>query len=522
MPARRASTNHLTWLLCLACAMMALAGCSLPPLVDREAGYRLDDADVEATLIHQALQPLTARHPGLSGIHPLADPLDAFAARMLLAQTAQASLDVQYYIWHRDTTGLMLLNALEDAADRGVRVRLLLDDNGIRNLDQILSELDNHPNMQVRLFNPFPMRRMKPLGFVTDFRRLNRRMHNKSFTADQRVTIVGGRNVGDEYFGATDSVLFSDLDVVAVGPIVDAMTDDFDRYWNSASAYPIDQVVAPSSAQRAAALERATREHLDPHSASQYLDHLENTAFIRGILSEELEVEWADTFIVSDNPAKVLGDVPDQDLLIGSLLSLGGEPEKTLDLVSPYFVPTQMGVDALASLTRRGVRVRVLTNALESTDVAAVHAGYSKYRKQLLEEGVELWELRLIGAEDAKRPAGLGPFGSSGSSLHAKTFAVDEHHVFVGSFNFDPRSARLNTELGFVISSEKLANDLAQAFDVAMPVRAYRVHLDERGKLYWTTIEDGETVRYDREPGTGAIQRALVKFLTWLPIEGLL
>lgn len=350
-----------------------LTGCSLPPLESRSASQALAPDAARDTALGRAIAPLAAQHPGKSGIHPLADAHDAFAARMMLARAAQRSLDVQYYIWHDDLTGTLLLEALHAAADRGVRVRLLLDDNGTAGLDKVLAALDAHPNIEVRLYNPFVVRWPKFIGYLTDFRRLNRRMHNKSFTADNQATIVGGRNIGDEYFGATDGVLFTDLDVLAVGDAVQDVSNDFDRYWASESAYPVDRLLKPAGPDELAALARtATTLERSPEAAA-YAEAMRQLPFIQQLLRGELALEWAPTRMVSDDPRKTLGTAPPEAMLSHQLQDIIGTPTTDVELVSPYFVPTASGTEAFAAMAQRGVKVRVLTNALEATDVAVVH-----------------------------------------------------------------------------------------------------------------------------------------------------
>lgn len=498
-----------------------LTGCSLPPLESRSVSQALAPDAARDTALGRAIAPLAAQHPGKSGIHPLADAHDAFAARMMLARAAQRSLDVQYYIWHDDLTGTLLLEALHAAADRGVRVRLLLDDNGTAGLDKVLAALDAHPNIEVRLYNPFVVRWPKFIGYLTDFRRLNRRMHNKSFTADNQATIVGGRNIGDEYFGATDDVLFTDLDVLAVGGAVHDVSDDFDRYWASESAYPVDRLLKPAGPDELAALARNANALERSPEAAAYAKAMRQLPFIQQLLRGELALEWAPARMVSDDPRKTLGTAPPEAMLAHQLHDIIGTPTTDVELVSPYFVPTASGTEAFASMARRGVKVRVLTNALEATDVAVVHSGYASRRRDLLAAGVELFEMKRQAGE-VERNKSLGPFGSSGSSLHAKTFAVDGRSVFIGSFNFDPRSARLNTELGFVIDSPALARRIANAFDHDIARTAYRVCLDGKGALYWLEQRDGQSIRHDTEPGTTAWQRFSVWFVSLLPIESLL
>ena len=477
--------------------------------------------DTHETALGKAVRPRADAHPGTSGIHALADPNDAFAARMLLARAAERSLDVQYYIWRGDLTGTMLFEALHAAAARGVRVRLLLDDNNTDGLDPTLAALDAHPAIEVRLFNPFANRRLRWLGYLTDFGRLNRRMHNKSFTADNQATIVGGRNVGDEYFGATDGVLFADLDVLAVGPAVHAVSEDFDRYWNSASAYPVARVLPRADPGQLEGLPRAAARIEGQPAARAYVDAVREASFVTDLLRGDLALEWAPTWLISDDPAKGLGQAPPEALLLTKLRQVIGSANSEVDIVSPYFVPTKAGVDALAALAARGVKLRVLTNALEATDVAVVHAGYAKHRRAMLKAGLELYELRSAGVQGARAKAKMFG-GSSGSSLHAKTFAADRARVFVGSFNFDPRSGELNTELGFVIESPALANAVASAFDTAVPAAAYRVELAGERELVWVEQRDGTTVTHHREPGSGVLLRTWIAFLSLLPIEWML
>ncbi len=519
LPARATSLIRLPAAVVLLCAVL-LGGCALPSLEGREDSVALSAQEARATALGKAIAPHADAHPGLSGIHPLADPHDAFAARMLLARAAERTLDVQYYIWRPDMTGTLLMEALHEAADRGVRVRLLMDDNGTAGLDGMLAALDTHPLIEVRLFNPFVLRWPKALGYLTDFARLNRRMHNKSFTADNQVTIIGGRNIGDEYFGASEGVLFSDLDVLAVGKVVADVSDDFDRYWRSGSSYPVSLILSPASLEDLEALQASASVVERKPEASEYTSVLKQASFVRQLIRGELPLEWAMTRMVSDDPAKGLGQAPHEAMVPHQLDEMLGVPKRQVELVSPYFVPTASGTQVLVGMVGRGVRVRVLTNALEATDVAVVHSGYARRRVELLQGGVELFELRS-NQVTGKRPA-LGRLGSSGSSLHAKTFAVDRERLYVGSLNFDPRSAELNTELGFVIDSPRLARQITQAFDRNVPEAAYSVHLDENGKLYWVAREDGREVRYDTEPGTSWMQRATLRVLQWLPIEPML
>ncbi len=501
---------------------MALSGCTaLPSLENRKASQALTADESGATTLGIAVARMVAAHPGKSGIHALADPQEAFAVRALLARAATRTLDIQYYIWHDDLTGSLLFEALRAAADRGVRVRFLLDDNNTSGLDARLAALDSHPNIEVRLFNPFAIRSPRWIGYITDFSRLNRRMHNKSFTADNRITIIGGRNVGDEYFGATDGVLFADLDVAAIGPVVNDVSDDFDRYWNSQSSYPANLILPPAATGQLDKLKSAASILERDPGAAAYVKALRDSSLIRQLLDQTIELEWAATHMVSDDPRKGLGQVPPNQLLTHELDQIIGKPKSNVELVSPYFVPSASGVQGLTAMARRGVKLKVLTNSLDATDVAAVHAGYAKRRKPLLEAGIKIYEMKRL-SPGQQRNRSAGPFGSSGSSLHAKTFAVDGERIFVGSFNFDPRSAKLNTELGFIIDSPAMAQRIETTFNDKIPHIAYEVHLSDTGGLYWTEQREGKQIRYTTEPNASLWRRASANFLSILPIDWLL
>lgn len=517
---RRASWQFSAFALAL--ASLSLAGCtSLPSLDGRGPSQALPLEQARETRIGQGLAEPLAAHPGLAGIYALADARDAFATRVLLAGTADKTLDVQYYIWRADTTGLVLLESLLKAADRDVRVRLLLDDMNTSGLDPLLRAADAHPNVEVRLFNPFVYRSVRWYGFMTDFSRLNSRMHNKSFTADNRVSVVGGRNVGDEYFGATEDVLFSDLDVMVAGDVVQEVSTDFDRYWASESAYPAELILGKPDEADLAQLNEAMEGMWQTSRAQDYLRAIQTSDFVRQLRAGNLPLEWARTRMFSDAPGKGLGKVEEDGLLSTQLSNSIGDIQHQFNLVSPYFIPTDTGVAALRRMVRKGVRVRVLTNALSATDVAVVHSGYARYREDLLEGGIELYEMKAQ-PEHSEMAKAISNFGASATSLHAKTFEVDGRWVFVGSFNFDPRSTHLNTELGFLIQSPALAGKLETLFDNTVPQIAYQVRLDEDGDLYWTSNESDHVERWDVEPETSWFKRFSVGFFSLLPIEGML
>jgi len=512
-------------------AIILLQGCAaLPSLQTRTSSAMLRNTG--DTQLGRVATPLLEGHPGRSGVVALRTGGDAFAARVLLADAAERTLDVQYYIWNVDMSGTLLLDAVRRAAARGVRVRMLLDDNNTGGLDSTLAALAALPNIEVRLFNPFASRGWRVFNFVSDFARLNRRMHNKSFTADNQATIVGGRNVADEYFAAGGELLFFDLDVLAIGPVVSDVSADFDRYWNSASSYPAAWLLPPATPESQVMLEQRLQAQREDPAAGQYRQALAASTFVADMLARRLTFEWASVQLVSDDPAKVLGEAADTELLWTRLKRIVAKPSSELILSSPYFVPGARGVDNFAAMAAAGVRIILLTNSLEATDVPAVHAGYAKRRVALLRAGIALYELRRALVPGAtgrmRRPQGSGGMAGSGtpassaSSLHTKAFTVDGERVFIGSFNFDPRSARLNTEMGLVIDSPALARSMAEVLHRRLAENAYRVRLDDHGNLQWVEMVAGREVVHDEEPGTTFWGRLGVSILSVLPIEWLL
>lgn len=473
------------------------------------------------TALARAVRPKVARHAGRSGFHLLGNGEDALVARMKLADEAEVSLDVQYYIWKDDFTGKALLQGMLQAADRGVRVRMLVDDVGAIPADRTLLALDSHPKFEVRIFNPTPLRAAKNLGLVLEFGRMNRRMHCKSFTADGQVTIVGGRNIGDEYFAADKEMNFVDLDVAMIGPVVKDVSTAFDRYWNSESAIGISML----SRKRGAAANLATlrhdlAEHLSVARSSRYADRLRASTLV-GQLKGSVPYRWGVGRMMYDDPAKVNASADkSRTHMAPELRAEAEQTSKELYLVSPYFVPGRGGVALLSSIRRRGARVVVVTNSLASTDGIAVHAGYMDYRKPLLRAGIELYEIKpSVVPSPARRHR--SSYGSSGASMHSKTFSFDRRTLFVGSYNLDPRSENLNTEIGVMIDCPELGTYLPETADDLLPDEAYRLELDG-DRLVWVTREDGREVRYTREPNTSFGQRLGVRLLNWLPIESLL
>lgn len=470
------------------------------------------------TRLDRAIAPLLDAHPEHSGLALISDNADAFAIRAVTARAAERSLDVQYYIWHDDLTGRLLLHELLRAAERGVRVRLLVDDINAHGTELSFLSLAQHPNVQVRLFNPTRNRGGSVGRAVEMLLRavsLNRRMHNKAWIADGRVAIVGGRNVGNEYFDADHQMNFLDADLAVVGPTVDQTADIFDAFWNSEGALPIDALVDDEDVASLADSSRRWSLEAKSEAAGPYLRQVAESAAVRQIIEGKAHLHWTrEAEVISDPPEKALGDSRNEDeWLIAHIADQAGEARESFTMISPYFVPGADGEDALRQAAERGIRVEVLTNSLASNDVLAVHSGYSRYRQPLLDAGVVLRELMPFG------PSGSSLFGSSGASLHTKAYVVDDDSAFVGSFNFDPRSVRLNTEMGVRFRHPELAQEVMALYQrYAGPEKSYGVVIDD-GSLVWLDERQDPPLRLTHEPGTTWWQRAVVNVLRWLPIE---
>jgi cardiolipin synthase C len=477
------------------------------------------------TALAAAVRLRVAAHPGQSGLHALPDGRDALVARLALADAAQRSLDVQYFIWNKDLAGKVLLEHLFRAADRGVRVRLLLDDLGTMPSDATLLAIDSHPNIEVRMFNPVALRSPRLLGMIADLVRINKRMHNKSFTADGQVAIVGGRNIGDEYFGANEAMNFADLDVVVIGPVVREVSDEFDLYWNHQASIPIAALSRQNTTSEEFAAKRARLTAFNTTAEySAYAESVRDSEFARQLKNHAVSYSWGRATIVSDHPDKVLTSAAKTEThLAPKLRQVVDATKRELFLVSPYFVPGKKGVELLAGVRQRGARVVLITNSLASTDGVPVHSKYQLYRKPLLRAGVELYEIKpTAGALQERRPGSFrGPSGSGSAGLHAKTFAFDRRIGFIGSYNLDPRSSKLNTEMGVLFDCPPLAKRLPETTERDLDRNAYRVELAGH-RLVWVTREGDKQVRYNSEPEAGLWKRIKAQVLSWLPIEDLL
>jgi len=504
--------------LCLLALAVALSACAS---VDFDYPKPASTAvtDTGGTYLGKQLEGMAEQHPGEAGFYPIADGIDALAARLLLAERAERTLDAQYYLIKNDIVGRAFINTLLRAADRGVRVRLLLDDIFTSGYDAGMAGLDSHPNFEIRIFNPFARRSARFMDGITSFSRINRRMHNKSFTVDNQVTIIGGRNIADEYFGARTDAKFGDLDVLAIGPVVNEVSEMFDTYWKHERAAPIAAFAkmpddpAAELARLRAALEE-TRQQVD------------GTIYAEAVKDKVLEYIEIDTGPFTWAPYTLAVDSPDKSIKskAADADSIKTAPRESLlsarteaIIISPYFVPLNSGIEAIIKIQRSGVDVTVVTNGLAANNQSSVHGGYAPSRKPLLKAGVKIYEVR----PDAD-VAGSELMAASGAkaTLHTKAFIVDRREVFIGSFNFDPRSANINTELGVIIRSPEQAEYFADAIDTGLAERTYEVFLNEKGKSRWRGYENGQEVLLDKEPQTSWSQRVAAGFMRMLPIKG--
>jgi putative cardiolipin synthase len=506
-------------------SILLLGGCAqLPDNSERTESKMITDGD--STRLGMDFNRILEPHPGMSGVYLLRDGLDAYVGRAVLARLAERSIDVQYYMFHQDTVGRLLIKELLAAADRGVRVRFLLDDMYGGEADDVWLALDSHPSFEVRLFNPFVRGSSKKLQFITDLKRVNHRMHSKTYTADNQATVVGGRNIGDEYFNADPNLAFSDRDVMAIGPVVPDVSEQFDEYWNSHNAFPIITLQPEVESMGLDNLRRELAGLKEQEAAAAYIEALKNSALAKAMLNNSAKFSIAEAIVIHDSSEKLTkGEDWKPKLLISQLAPYIQKAKKEYILVSPYFVPGQKGADGLCKLSEQGVDVRVLTNSLVSNDVGAVHTGYKRHRKELLRCGVTLYELN----EQLKKIEGkvfTWLPGLSKSSLHAKTMSMDGTVMFVGSFNFDQRSLNINNEIGILFKHPEIVSESSKHFHENIEKVAFRVELvkDEKGKetLRWSGTEDGKEVVFYSEPYAGFWKKLSVNLMRILPIDSML
>ncbi|MBA2057786.1 phospholipase D family protein [Psychrobacter cryohalolentis] len=467
-------------------------------------------------------------HPDLSGYHPIVTGANAFASRSILTGMATRNIDAQYYIWHDDQAGQLMLKDLWDAAERGVIVRLLLDDfNNNAKFDQHLLRFASHPNIAVRIINPLMHRKFQTLNFVTGLPRINRRMHNKSMIFDKQITIIGGRNIGDEYLSNDKSSQFADLDVLLIGKVVADIDNSFASYWSAPISFDIQTLATLDKGETTDFVQGLDKLKADEKSSSSgslsvYKAAIEDSSIDTDLINKRVPFRWTDMQFLSDDVGKLTKTVPADTNLVHQLRTLLGSPSKKLTIISSYFVPTKDGVNTLVSLAESGIEIKILTNSFDATDVTAVHSGYSQWRPSLLRAGVKIYELKSTASEEKRENKLWKARSQSSTSLHAKAFAVDDYQVFIGSYNVDPRSANINTEMGVIINDEELATQLHGALSDDLLNQAYEVKLLENGDLQWHTMEKDKKVIYDSEPRVDVSDHVWLTIMSWLPIDWLL
>lgn len=495
---------------------------------DGQQNSQTTNTKTDSTDLVAAISEQNEIHPDLSGYHPIVTGANAFASRSILTSMATRNIDAQYYIWHDDQAGQLMLKDLWDAAERGVIVRLLLDDfNNSAKFDQHLLRFASHPNIAVRIINPLMYRKFQTLNFVTGLPRINRRMHNKSMTFDKQITIIGGRNIGDEYLSNDKNSQFADLDVLLIGKVVADIDNSFASYWSAPISFDIQTLATLDKGETTDFLEgldklRADEKNNSKSSLDVYKTAIEDSSIDSDLINKRVPFRWTDMQFLSDDVGKLTKTVPADTNLVHQLRTLLGSPTKRLTIISSYFVPTKDGVNTLVELAEAGIDIKILTNSFDATDVTAVHSGYSQWRPSLLRAGVKIYELKSTASEEKRENKLWKARSQSSTSLHAKTFAVDDYQVFIGSYNVDPRSANINTEMGVIINDEELAKQLHSALSDELLGQAYEVKLLENGSLQWHTVEAGEKVVYDSEPRVDISDHVWLTIMSWLPIDWLL
>ncbi len=476
--------------------------------------------DYKETVIGRKIVGMEMTHPGESGFAIMRNSVPAYTSRIMLTELAEKSLDLQYYIWEADATGRIFADRLIRAADRGVRVRILVDDMNLSDSDATIASLDAHQHIEIRIFNPFSHRSKRYLDFLTDLKRVNHRMHNKIMVMDNTLAIVGGRNIGNHYFGVDTQANFRDLDIAAAGPVVREVSSTFDRFWNSDWSVPIKTLVdRPYTQEDLQTAISVMRKKIEEHDYPYPLD--EDVADLMSELENILDdLIWAPGTVIWDDPEDIDAQPGDDNIdrkFYEKMATLSTE----MLVESAYFVTRERGVETARKLIDRGVRIRVLTNSLLSNDVLAAHAGYAKNRTELVKNGLELYELRPDAGTIRNSGRQSIVSAESMAALHTKALVFDRESVFIGSFNLDPRSANINTEAGLYVESPELAQEVIAFLDEGVTLEnSYRVTLDEKGDLVWITEIEGKEVRYTKDPESSFWQRFMSGFIQMLPVQG--
>lgn len=460
---------------------------------------------------------------GLTAYLAMNDAFQSIAARVHLIREAKYNLDLQYYIWADDFIGRLMLHELLKAADRGVKIRLLLDDQNGTKLDPQLKALSAHPNISIKIYNPYKYRKFRVMDYLLRTMKINYRMHNKLIVADGIIAVTGGRNISSEYFDASDSFQFTDMDILFFGTAVKHANEVFHDFWNFELSYPVQQLIAQGNQDDLKKL-RVEYQKLERNDVPTDEKVNEEQKELANELNQN-RINWAHADFLADSPKKTLGHAQGNELISHQIRNHMGDPKQEMDLIAAYFVPTQSGTNYLTQFPAKNVKVRVLTNSFLANNVAMVHAFYQKYRLRLLKSGVKLYEFKsLIEREDLtwyERMTGniIPKKGKDRSCLHAKFIHVD-NKVFIGSFNFDPRSFELNTEVGLLIESEQLKKQITDLLDQHLHKIAYELKLNQQGKIIWLEHTDnGEIKEFNKDPKTSRFQRFMMKSTSLLPIE---
>ena len=517
---------------------LLVVGCSsLPPGADFPKVASNALTHPEQTRLGRQFESAARDHGGNSAFRLLSVGVDGFLARAQMINTAERTLDLEYFILRQDETGQLLTDALLRAADRGVRVRVLIDDGDTQEGDEQIAALGAHPKIEIRIFNPFAYRGhvdfFRAVEFAFNASRLDYRMHNKLLIVDDAIALVGGRNIGDQYFQVDPASQLGDDDVFTAGPIVTQLSKTFDEFWNCALAIPVAGLALADGEQAGAALD-TYRRALDEHrrhlkmDGTDYASRVASGEPLGGMISGALPLVWAKAQLVYDSPEKRRVEKGEMvgKLMHRTVAEAAAAVQFELLLITPFFIPGDDGVQLLKDLRQRGARVRVLTNSLESTPQLAAHSGYMHYRIPLLKDGVELYEVRALLGNARGSGESAAATRSGNYALHAKLFVFDRQKLYVGSMNFDQRSHSLNTEIGLIINSPELAQQTATRFEsFVVPANSYRLALSGEAvaggslHLIWFTQEGGKTIEYDSEPARSSWERMKVEFLSLLPLD---
>ena len=498
------------------CTLAAyLSACSSTPTqkVARTPSYALQNT--AQTHLAKSYQTQINRHQGKSGFVLLGSGLDAFAARTELFRKAEKSIDVQYYLVRDDITGYLFYKSLREAADRGVRVRILLDDHHLAKHTARLAAFDHHPNIEVRVFNPYSRKAPRLFQYLFRLGKITRRMHNKSIIIDNKITIVGSRNIGNEYSEAEAKRVYSGMEVLAVGPIAKLVSNSFDTYWNFNKTIQVANLSKPAKE----AFEQ-TKSYYQNHPMVDRFSHaLKTSPLVPQIRTGRLAFKWANATLIQDAPEKIISKRKKRGKFLNST---GLEPyiqtsSRDVLIISPYFVPQKEGLDFFKRLRDRGINVSVLSNSYASTDVKVVNAHYNKYRKALLKMGVHLYEFKSAkGSVNFLKWTGRLANRPTKAGLHAKLLSFDQKNLYIGSMNADPRSVYENTEIGILISSTEITLNMVKWFDKNLDRLAYHVALKDN-KIIWVDHDDKGKIYY-KEPNTALSERVWMKVMSALPI----